>query len=268
MAGDGKPEREQAAERAARENGLVGDFRRPPLLHSGVGYKLAPDLDQKPAKGHFDLKDFESATGETGPQNALYDPNYSRAIDTNDVPQRLVLSYMWELPFGSRKAYLSSGLLSQIIGNWQLGGITVFQSGIPLRIAAADATGLLDFGLNVGRGNRLKDPVLPKDQRTMDRYFDTTAFALAPPFTMPNDSITQPRLRDFGRRNFDMSMIRNQPFKERYNVQFRAEFFNVFNTPALALGSGSSVTVNTPQFGRVLAGGSPREIQLGLRLVF
>ncbi len=227
-------------------------------LNFTAGYTLSKTI----------TNNFESATGETGPQNALYNPNYSRAIDTNDVPQRLVLSYMWELPFGSRKAYLSSGLLSHIVGNWQVGGITVLQSGIPLRIAAADATGLLDFGLNVGRGNRLKDPVLPKDQRTMDRYFDTTAFALAPPFTMPNDSITQPRLRDFGRRNFDMSMIRNQPFKERYNVQFRAEFFNVFNTPALALGSGSSVTVNTPQFGKVLAGASPREIQLGLRLVF
>ena len=64
------------------------------------------------------------------------------------------------------------------------------------------------------------------------------------------------------------SLIRNQPFKERYNVQFRAEFFNVFNTPAVSLGSGSSVTVNAPQFGKVLIGGSPREVQLGLRLVF
>jgi hypothetical protein len=85
---------------------------------------------------------------------------------------------------------------------------------------------------------------------------------------MPNDSLTQPRLRDYGRRNFDMSLIRNQPIRERYNVQFRAECFNVFNTPALSLGSGSSVTVGTPQFGKVLIGTGARQIQLGLRLVF
>jgi hypothetical protein len=85
---------------------------------------------------------------------------------------------------------------------------------------------------------------------------------------MPNDSITQPRLRDPGRQNFDMALIRNQPFRERYNVQFRAEVFNVFNHAALSLGSGSSVTVGTPQFGKILTGTNPRNIQLGLRLVF
>ncbi len=211
---------------------------------------------------------FESATGEVGPQNALYNPNYSRSLNTSDIPQRLVLGYMYEVPFGKGRPFLSNGLASQIIGNWQISGITVFQSGVPLRIAAPDNTGLADFGLNVGRGNRLKDPVLPKGERTPDRWFDTTAFAVAPAFTIPNDSLTQPRLRDPGRRNFDMSFIRNQPFRERYNVQFRVECFNIFNHPFLSLGTGSSVTVNTPQFGKILTGTAPREIQFGLRLVF
>ncbi len=211
---------------------------------------------------------FESANGERGPQNALYDPNYSRSLESNDVPQRLVLSTMYELPIGKGKALLSQGSASKIVGNWQVSAITVFQSGIPLRIAASDTTGLLDFPLNVGRGNRVKDPVLPNDQRTNDRYFDTSAFVIAPPFTLPTDSLNQPRLRDPGRRNFDVSFIRNQLIKEHYNVQFRGEFFNLFNTPALSLGNGSSVTVNAPQFARVLIGTSPRNIQFGLRLVF
>jgi hypothetical protein len=51
-------------------------------------------------------------------------------------------------------------------------------------------------------------------------------------------------------------------------LQFRAEFYNMFNTPYLSLGSGSSVTVNAPQFGRILSGTNPRNIQLGLRLSF
>ena len=144
----------------------------------------------------------------------------------------------------------------------------MFQSGIPLRIAASDTTGLLDFPLNVSRGNRLKDPVLPKDERTTDRWFDTTAFAIAAPFTLPNDSLNQPRLRDPGRSNFDLSFMRTQHFKERYQLQFRAEFYNMFYTPFLSLGSGSSVTVNAPQFGRILTGTSPRNIQLGLRFSF
>ena len=85
---------------------------------------------------------------------------------------------------------------------------------------------------------------------------------------MPNDSLIQPRLRDPNRMNFDMSFIRNQPFRERFNVQFRAEFFNITNHPFLSLGTGSSVTVNTPQFGKILSGTSPREIQLGIRVIF
>ena len=211
---------------------------------------------------------FESASGERGPQNAFYNPNYSRSLETNDIPQRLVMSFLWELPFGKGKPHVSHGLASQILGNWQVGGITVFQSGIPLRIAASDTTGLLDFPLNVGRPNRLKDPVLPSGERTTDRWFDTSAFAIAPAFTLPNDSLNQPRLRDPGRSNFDISFIRSQNFKERYNLQFRAEFYNLFNTPALSLGNGSSVTVNAPQFGRILIGTSPRNIQLGLRFAF
>ena len=52
------------------------------------------------------------------------------------------------------------------------------------------------------------------------------------------------------------------------NIQFRGEFFNMFNTPALSLGNGSSVTVNAAQFGRILSGTSPRNVQLGIRVVF
>src|SRR5206468_12521566 len=133
-------------------------------------------------------------TGERLTQNAQYDPNYSRSPDSNDIPQRLVLGYMWELPLGRHRPYLSTGVLSQIIGNWQISGITVLQSGIPLRIVAPDNTGLLNFVYNVGRGNRLCDPVLPAGQRTPDKYFNTSCFVAAPPFTMPNDSLNQPRL--------------------------------------------------------------------------
>lgn len=82
------------------------------------------------------------------------------------------------------------------------------------------------------------------------------------------NSLTQPQLRNYGRRNWDMGFIRNQPITERFNVQLRADITNIFNTPALSLGTGSSVTIGTPQFGQVLSGGSPRNVQLGLRVTF
>ena len=85
---------------------------------------------------------------------------------------------------------------------------------------------------------------------------------------MPTDSLTQPRLRDFGRANFDMSLFRTQKFGERFSAQFRLEAFNVMNHPMLTLGNGSSVSVSSAQFGQVLTGINPRQLQLGLRLLF
>jgi hypothetical protein len=206
--------------------------------------------------------------GDLGPHNAQYNPDFSRSIDKDDIPQRLVFSYIYELPFGKGHSRLATGPLSAIIGKWQLNGITIFQSGVPLRITGPDTTNLLDFSANAGRANRLCDPVLSKDQRSTERYFDTSCFAAAPPFTLPTDSMTQPRLRDYGRTKFDASLIRTQVIKERYNLQFRAEVFNVFNTPALSLGRDASVAVGNPQFARVLSGTGPREITLGLRFLF
>jgi hypothetical protein len=211
---------------------------------------------------------FESDASEAFPQNALYNPRYNRSLEPNDIPRRLVVSYFYDLPFGKKKAFLNHGVLAAVVGNWQISGITVFQSGTPIRIAGADNTNLLDFALSVGRGNRLKDPVLPSGQSNTNRYFDTTAFAQAPAYTIPTDSLTQPQLRNYGRRNWDMGFIRNQPIRERFNVQLRADITNTFNTPALSLGTGSSVTIGTPQFGQVLTGGSPRNIQLALRVTF
>ena len=141
-------------------------------------------------------------------------------------------------------------------------------SGESNRISAPDTTGLLDFALNAGRGNRLCNPVLPSNKKSTDRYFDTGCFAAAAPFPMPTDSLTQPQLRDYGRHNFDLSLIRNQTFKESYNLQFRIEAFNIFNTPALSLGKDSSVAVGNPQFGKVLTGTNPRVLTLGVRFLF
>jgi len=179
-----------------------------------------------------------------------------------------VLSYLYDMPFGKGKKFLNNGIVAAVVGNWQMSGITVLQSGTPIRIAGADNTNLYDFSLSVGRGDRIGEPVLASGDKNTQRYFNTSAFAQSPAFSIPTDSLTQPQLRNYGRRNFDIAFIRNQPIKERYNVQLRADITNFFNTPALSLGTGSSVTIGTPQFGQVLTGGAARNIQLALRFTF
>ncbi len=207
----------------------------------------------------------ESNTWLIGPSNALYDPAYNRHVEGNDAPQRLVISHLYELPFGVGKRYLNDKVFGRILGGWQFSGITVLQSGRPLLISAPDTTGLLEFSYTNGRANRLRSAVL--DNPTKEKWFDTSAFATAPAFTVPTDSLSQPDLRTPGRTAFNWSFTKNTPIKERMALQFRFEMFNVFNNPQFDV-RGASTDLTNPQFGQITEGGGERNIQLGLRLSF
>ena len=229
-------------------------------MSNGLQFQLAYTLSKTIANTA------QSNTWVVGPSNALYNANYNRGLEANDVPQRLVLGYIYDFPFGHGKRYLSHGILATALGGWEVSGISVFQSGRPILIIGPDQTNLYNFSSTNGRANRTKSGVLSSGQ-TDNKWFDTTAFAAAAPFTVPTDSLSQPDLRSQRRINTDFSLIKNTRFKEKYNVQFRAEFFNVFNHPALA----PPVTdVTNPQFGQIIGsiGGSERNIQFGLRLLF
>jgi len=112
---------------------------------------------------------------------------------------------------------------------------------------------------------RVKSPVLPSSQKSLERWFDTTAFQAAPQFSLGNDSRTEPNLRNPGAKLFDLSLSRSQQIGERARLQFRAEFFNAFNTTQLAGPQGS---LTAADFGKITSAGSPRNIQFGLRLSF
>ncbi len=208
----------------------------------------------------------ESNTWVVGPSNALYDPKYNRSLEANDATHRLVISHVYDLPFGKGKRWAQEGLARWVLGGWQWNGITVLQSGRPILITAPDNTGLLDFSYTNGRADRLKSGVLSSGQ-SLNKWFDTTAFKAAGPFTVPTDSLSQPDLRGPGRKSFDMSMFKNTPVKERFNVQFRAEFFNIFNSPFFEA-RNQTTDVTNPDFGRILSGSQPRNIQFGIRVIF
>jgi hypothetical protein len=208
----------------------------------------------------------ESNTWLIGPSNALYNPNYNRHVEGNDTPHRMVLSHVWDLPFGYGQRFMNKGLAATVLGGWQFSGITVLQAGRPILISAPDNTGLLDFAYTNGRADRLKSGVI--DNPTNLRWFDTTAFRPAAAFTVPTDSLSQPDLRTPWRTAVNWSVFKNTKFKEgRYNVQFRVEMFNVFNTPQFDV-RGASTDVTNPLFGQITEGGGERNIQMGLRLVF
>ena len=200
-----------------------------------------------------------------GPSNALYDPKYNRGIDANDTPHRLVFTHVWDLPFGVGRPYFSNGVMARILGNWQFSGITVFQAGRPILISGPDNTNLLEFSYTNGRADRLGSGVI--DNPTGTKWFDTSAFRAAAPFTVPTDSLSQPDLRTPWRQAWNWSIFKNTIIKERVNVQFRGEFYNIFNTPQFDV-RGPSTDVSNALFGQITEGGGNRNIQLGIRVVF
>jgi hypothetical protein len=207
----------------------------------------------------------ESNSWVIGPSNALYNPGYNRGLDANDATHRLVFSHVWDLPIGFGRAHLSKGVVGRVLGNWQFSGITVLQSGRPILISAPDNTGLLDFAYTNGRADRLKSGVISNPTKT--QWFDTGAFRPAAAFTVPTDSLSQPDLRTPWRYAWNWSFFKNNPIKDRYNIQFRAEFYNVFNSPQFDV-RNASTDVTSAQFGQITEGGGQRNIQFGIRLMF
>jgi hypothetical protein len=82
---------------------------------------------------------------------------------------------------------------------------------------------------------------------------------------MGNDSRTQPRLRIPGINSWDLSVSRSQRFRERVNLQFRAELYDAFNSPQFDAPNGNVVATT---FGQITSAGGARQIQLGLRLSY
>jgi hypothetical protein len=211
----------------------------------------------------------QSNTWIVGPSDSMFDPNYNRSIDGNDVSQRFVASYIYDLPFGKNRLFLQHGIASAVLGGWELSGISVVQRGTPIMITAPDETGLINFISTAGRANRVASCALPNGvQRTDNQWFNTAAFQTAAPFTLPTDSVSEPNCRGPGMVNFNTSLIRNIVYRERYRLQLRFETYNTFNHPLLQASGTNTTIVNSPQFGQIVTGGNPRNLQFGARFLF
>jgi len=205
---------------------------------------------------------------DNGFQDGLYNRKLNRSVDPGDVSQRLVVSALYELPFGRGKAFNpSNGVAQRIVGGWQINMISVMQTGIPLTVRGAN-NNAADRPNSTG-----VSAALPSDQRTAQRWFDTTQFVNPPQFTLGNVSRTIGDVRHPGTVNFDLSLVKDTRITERINLQFRAEAFNAFNQVNYGLvddtfGAGPDGTNARAQFGTITSARDARIMQLGLKLIF
>ena len=182
-----------------------------------------------------------------------------------DIRHSLVASFLWDLPFGKGKAYLNSGgAVNWLVGNWQLNSITTFRTGAPYTLGTNQCVGT--FGTcqpDLVPGKDPKDA--PSGGRRPDEWFDITAVTKPTPGT-PGSLGLQTNNRP-GQRNVDLSLFKSIPFTERFKVQFRAEAFNIANTPQWGI---PDITQGDPSFGQITSTqpNSQRHVQFALRLMF
>jgi len=207
------------------------------------------------------------ATEEGESHQNSYDVRASRSVASYDIPHRLVLSVLYEIPYGRGRSFGASApaALDALIGGWQINGIVSVQSGTPLTITASNTAGLFN---PVTRPNwNGQDPRLDGDRNDrLQRWFDTSAFSQPAAFTFGNAGATFPLLRTDSVRNVDLSLFKHFTLSGRARLQARVEVFNALNRVQFA---APNVSVTSSSFGVVSAqGNTPRQMQFGLKALW
>ncbi|MCI0392733.1 MAG: TonB-dependent receptor [Acidobacteria bacterium] len=193
-----------------------------------------------------------------------YDNSLNRGLGTNkapDVPHLFVGSFLYELPFGKGRQFLSSipRAADFIIGGWQVNGIINIRSGTPLVVTVA--TSQLNTTTNNYANLACSSVGRPK---TVERWFDTSCFTVPAQFVFGNSG--KAHVRGPGVVNFDLSLFKKFAIDEKRAIEFRSEFFNAFNNPHFA---NPNTSLGNANFGRITGTVlTAREIQLGLKLTF
>ena len=233
-------------------------------LQIAVNRRFSNGLLVKGAYTHSKAIDMADDDGRVG---LLF--NYAPMIHRNeavagfDIPNNFQIAAVYELPFGKNKAHGRSGPAKWVLGGWQVNGTFSAYSGTPFTVTASGAS------LNAPNNTQTADQVLPTVAKLGgigpgSPYYDPTAFA----------SVTAVRFGDSGRNilrapaifNLNVSIFRSFPISERFNLQFRAESYNLSNTPHFA---APSANVSSGNFMIITsAAQDQRQFRLALKLIF
>jgi hypothetical protein len=213
--------------------------------------------------------------GDADYQSLVQNDNNPRAdygLADFSLPQRLVISGIGMLPFGSGHRFLNTGgVTNGLVGGWEITGIITLQSGYPFTVLSS--VDLSNTGSPSPRPDRVCSGAGPK---TVAEWFNTSCFntaALTQAFaagTPTWGNAGRNILSGPGLQEWDISLIKKTKISERLSLEFRGEFFNLFNRPNFAPpANGAGATYGASEFGAITSqSGTPRDIQFGLKLLF
>jgi hypothetical protein len=170
-------------------------------------------------------------------------------LSQGDIPHVFSAGWVYQIP----KLWKISG--------WEIGGIVRVQSGDNVAVTQA-TNSLSNLGYGSQRPNRVADPNA-FSARSVSQWFNRAAFTAAPQFTLGNSSRNP--VRGPGLQNADLMLGKTFPITEKMNVEFRAEAFNITNTPPLNDPNGS---LGSPAFGTITSAGNPRDFEFAAKFHF
>ena len=207
--------------------------------------------------------DITSDAYAAAPEN-IYNLHADWGPSDFDLRQIFVLSGVYALPIGRGKRLLSTpnGFVQTIAGNWSVGGILSMHSGGPFDVTASGD--VANVGGGTQRANEIGNPYsAPAFHQSRNEWVNTSAFANPAQYTFGNESrnnLVGPPYKDV-----DINAYKDIPLPKGVTLQFRSEFFNIFNHTNYGLPVNNVIS---PAFGEILNAGPPREIQFALKILF
>jgi len=225
------------------------------------------------------------ATNNGGLESYPANSKGERSIAAGNIPNLLIVSYNLDLPFGKGRRYLNSlnPVVNAVVGGWGVNGITTIQSGFPLTFSTTPTPSQMSK-LNI---TNVRPSVVPgcnpavggRPYSRISAWFNKSCFyvpsvgatvaangvAIAPnTYALGNEPRVDRYMKQQGINNYDFALFKYTNVAEKMRVEFRAEFFNLFNTVRFA---APNTQAGASTFGQVTAqGNQPRLVQFGLRI--
>jgi hypothetical protein len=225
-----------------------------------VSYTRSQLLDD--ASSVFDASILSGPVSNSSSPADSFNRRLERDYSTGDIPHVFVASAVWDIPFAVNRRSRAAGLLGALVNDWTLTGVLTLQSGVPIPVTQTTNNNAF-AGFGVQRPNLIGEPTLPADERSVSRWFNTSAFAAAPQFAIGTSSRNP--VRGPSHRSLDLAVMRRMPLPAGKALEFRAEIFNVTNTPPLGAPNG---VFGSAAFGSIISAGDPRVVQMAVKVLF
>ncbi|MEJ7604883.1 MAG: hypothetical protein WKF37_01100 [Bryobacteraceae bacterium] len=231
-----------------RDNGSSSYHSLQTELRKSLSYGLTLRTSYTWSKSIDNASDYSPGQNPTDSSFAQDQFNYraERGVSNFDIPHRFVLAHVWQLPLGK----------GPFLGGWVFSSINQMQSGIPATILAGPRLGVLDInqdGNGVSGGDNTRANCLEGG-------------GYAQPLLGNNGNCARNSYRMNRLINFDWSLAKQFALSESVGIEFRTDFFNIFNQPFLTAAGNEWRTLSSPQFLTYNAAGASRRIQMALRL--